>query len=28
VMRWADMHCPVQDAVRRAVPCSVEIQRA
>src|SRR6059058_730363 len=28
VMRWADVHCPVQDAVRRAVPCSVEIQRA
>jgi len=28
VMRWADMHCPVQDAVRRAVPCSVELQRA
>ena len=28
VMRWADIHCPVQDAVRRAVPCRVEIQRA
>src|SRR5213593_4100861 len=24
VIRWADMHCPVQDAVRRAVPCRVE----
>ena len=21
---WADAHCPVQDAVRRAVPCTVE----
>lgn len=27
VIRWADSHCPVQDAVRRAVPCLVEIQR-
>jgi len=24
LVRWADAHCPVQDAVRRAVPCSVE----
>src|SRR5437762_14230917 len=28
VMRWADLHCPVQDAVRRAGPCSVEMHRA
>jgi organic hydroperoxide reductase OsmC/OhrA len=27
VVRWADIHCPVQDAVRRAVPCRVEIGR-
>lgn len=24
LVRWAEMHCPVQDAVRRAVPCTVE----
>ncbi len=24
LVRWADVHCPVQDAVRRAVPCTVE----
>src|SRR5438105_6544842 len=24
LIRWADQHCPVQDAVRRAVPCTVE----
>src|SRR5467141_2924570 len=24
LIRWADRHCPVQDAVRRAVPCTVE----
>ena len=24
LIRWADRHCPVQDAVRRAVPCAVE----
>ncbi|TMF98939.1 MAG: OsmC family protein, partial [Chloroflexi bacterium] len=24
LVRWADAHCPVQDAVRRAVPCTVE----
>jgi uncharacterized OsmC-like protein len=23
--RWADAHCPVQDAVRRPVPCTLEI---
>jgi organic hydroperoxide reductase OsmC/OhrA len=23
VVAWADRHCPVQDAVRRAVPCTV-----
>ena len=23
VVAWADHHCPVQDAVRRAVPCTV-----
>ena len=28
VTRWADVHCPVQDAMRRAVPCRVEIQSA
>jgi len=27
VVRWAEIHCPVQDAVRRAVPCSVEVGR-
>jgi uncharacterized OsmC-like protein len=25
IIRWAEVHCPVQDAVRRAVPCTVEI---
>jgi uncharacterized OsmC-like protein len=25
LIRWADAHCPVQDAVRRAVPCTVEL---
>jgi uncharacterized OsmC-like protein len=25
ILRWAEAHCPVQDAVRRAVPCSVEV---
>jgi uncharacterized OsmC-like protein len=25
LVRWADSHCPVQDAVRRAVPCTVEL---
>jgi hypothetical protein len=24
IIRWAEAHCPVQDAVRRAVPCTVE----
>jgi len=24
LIRWAEGHCPVQDAVRRAVPCTVE----
>src|SRR5437868_7958963 len=24
LIEWADRHCPVQDAVRRAVPCTVE----
>ena len=28
VVRWADTHCPVQDAVRRAVPLQLEIGRA
>jgi uncharacterized OsmC-like protein len=23
--RWADAHCPVQDAVRRAIPCTLEL---
>src|SRR5919206_845292 len=27
LVRWADIHCPVQDAVRRAVPCRLEIGR-
>ena len=27
VLRWAEIHCPVQDAVRRPVPCRVEIGR-
>jgi len=26
LVRWADAHCPVQDAVRRAVPCTVEAE--
>jgi uncharacterized OsmC-like protein len=25
LVQWADSHCPVQDAVRRAVPCTVEL---
>jgi len=25
IIRWAEVHCPVQDAVRRAIPCTVEI---
>ena len=25
VLAWADTHCPVQDAVRRAIPMSVEL---
>jgi uncharacterized OsmC-like protein len=25
LIQWAETHCPVQDAVRRAVPCSVEL---
>jgi len=25
LVRWADAHCPVQDAVRRAVPCTIEV---
>ncbi len=25
IIRWAEAHCPVQDAVRRAIPCTVEI---
>jgi uncharacterized OsmC-like protein len=25
VVRWADAHCPVQDAVRRAIPVALEI---
>jgi uncharacterized OsmC-like protein len=25
IIRWAAVHCPVQDAVARAVPCSVEV---
>jgi uncharacterized OsmC-like protein len=24
IIRWAEVHCPVQDAVRRAVSCTVE----
>jgi uncharacterized OsmC-like protein len=24
IIRWAEVHCPVQDAVRRAIPCTVE----
>jgi uncharacterized OsmC-like protein len=23
--QWADAHCPVQDAVRRAIPCTLEV---
>lgn len=26
LVRWADAHCPVQDAVRRAVPSSLEVE--
>jgi uncharacterized OsmC-like protein len=25
LVQWAASHCPVQDAVRRAVPCTVEL---
>ncbi len=25
LVHWAEGHCPVQDAVRRAVPCTVEL---
>jgi len=25
IVRWAEAHCPVQDAVRRAIPCTVEV---
>ena len=25
IIQWAEVHCPVQDAVRRAVPCTVEV---
>jgi len=25
LVQWAEGHCPVQDAVRRAVPCTVEL---
>jgi hypothetical protein len=25
IVSWAAEHCPVQDALRRAVPCSVEL---
>lgn len=25
LVQWADAHCPVQDAVRRAVPCTLEL---
>ena len=25
LIQWAESHCPVQDALRRAVPCSVEL---
>ena len=24
IIRWAELHCPVQDAVSRAIPCTVE----
>jgi uncharacterized OsmC-like protein len=24
IIRWAEVHCPVQDAVRRAVQCTIE----
>jgi uncharacterized OsmC-like protein len=24
IIRWAEVHCPVQDAVSRAIPCTVE----
>jgi uncharacterized OsmC-like protein len=23
--QWADAHCPVQDAVRRAIPCTLDV---
>jgi uncharacterized OsmC-like protein len=25
LVHWADAHCPVQDAVRRAIPCTLEV---
>jgi uncharacterized OsmC-like protein len=25
IIRWAEVHCPVQDAVRRAIPCTVDV---
>jgi len=25
IIRWAEVHCPVQDAVSRAIPCTVEV---
>jgi uncharacterized OsmC-like protein len=25
LVRWADLHCPVQDAMRRAIPVQVEL---
>jgi len=25
LVKWADAHCPVQDAVRRAVPCTLAL---
>jgi uncharacterized OsmC-like protein len=28
IVRWADTHCPVQDAVRRAVPLDLEMGRS
>lgn len=28
ILRWAEVHCPVQDALRRAIPCTVEAGRS
>ena len=28
IIRWAEVHCPVQDAVRRAVPSTVDATEA